>query len=508
MQRLYDPASVSAPCYSLIGDQRVSDGGGSVPVRRPSDGYLHADLPEADAAVVDRAVKTARAAASPWAAMKPRQRGRLMRHWADLIDAHRDEIATFEALVSSRPWDEARTIDVATASEYLRFYAEWCDKLEGSVTSSGEDAVSMVMREPYGVVAVITPWNFPLILASWKIAPAIAAGNAVVLKPSELTPFSMVRLAELALEAGIPPGVINVVQGRGSVVGPLLTCHPDVDYVTFTGSTAVGGRIMADVGRTGLRPVSLELGGKSPVLVFADAADLDVVADHVTWGITRNAGQLCYAGSRLVVERRIADDLVARIAERMGRLQRGPTWQAGVEMPPVISPTQAARIDNLVRQTCSEGAHCAAGGELIEDGGGLYYAPTILTNVTETMTGYREEIFGPVLAVQTFESEAEGLARAGHPVYGLTASIFTSDVSRALRGAKALKAGSVWVNRWGRTADMMTSPFGGYGGSGFGKEAGRQGIENFTRQKSVWIDIGTETVLGHQVAPDGERLRA
>lgn len=430
-----------------------------------------------------------------------------MRAWADLIDAHRDELATLEALVSSRPWDEARTIDVATAAEYLRFYAEWCDKLEGSVTASGDDAVSLVLREAYGVVTVITPWNFPLILSTWKIAPAIAAGNTVVLKPSELTPFSMVRLAELALEAGIPPGVVNIVQGSGAVVGPLLTCHPGVDYVTFTGSTAVGGRIMADVGRTGLKPVSLELGGKSPVLVFADAADMDTVADHVTWGITRNAGQLCYAGSRLVVDARIADDLVARVALRMEKLRRGPTWASGVEMPPVISQAQAMRIDRIVQQTLNEGAGCALGGQVMEEGGGLYYTPTILTDVTPDMIGFREEIFGPVLTVQTFDTEAEGIAAAGHPVYGLTASIFTSDLNRALRVAKVLKAGNVWVNRWGRTADMMTSPFGGYGGSGFGKEAGRQGIENFTRQKALWIDIGLETVMGHQVGPDGARLR-
>ncbi len=504
---LFRPDAVRAPAHHWIGGEAVAGGAAPLAVLRPSDGRIHATLAEADAAMVDRAVAAARAAAGPWAAMKPRQRGRLMRTWADLIEDHRDEIARLEAVVSSRPVDEAATIDLATAAEYLRFYAEWCDKLEGSVTASGEDAVSLVLREPYGLVAVITPWNFPLILSTWKIAPAIAAGNTVVLKPSELTPFSMVRLAELAVEAGIPPGVVNVVHGTGAVVGPLLTCHPGVAYVTFTGSTAVGGRIMADVGRTGLKPVALELGGKSPVLVFDDAEDLDSVADHVTWGITRNAGQLCYAGSRLVVQEGVAAALVDRIAARMQRLHRGPTWEEGVEMPPIISRPQAERIDRLVRQTCAEGATCHLGGGMVEEGGGIWYHPTILTGVTEAMAGYREEIFGPVLAVQTFTAEAEGIARAQHPVYGLTASVFTGNGTRALRVARALRAGTVWVNRWGRTAEMMTSPFGGYGGSGFGKEAGRQGIENFTRQKAVWIDIGAETVLGHQVAPDGSRLR-
>lgn len=506
-QRLFDADQVRAPAHHWIGGTAVSGAGAALEVARPSDGRVHAGLPQADAGIVDRAVGAAQAAGTAWAAMKPRQRGRLMRAWADLIEAHRQDIARLEAVVSSRPVEEAATIDLATAAEYLRYYAEWCDKLEGSVTASGPDAVSLVLREPHGVVAIITPWNFPLILSTWKIAPAIAAGNTVVLKPSELTPFSMVRLAELAVEAGIPPGVVNVIHGAGAAVGPLLTCHPGVAYVTFTGSTAVGGRIMADIGRSGLKPVALELGGKSPVLVFDDAEDLDVVADHVTWGITRNAGQLCYAGSRLVVQQGVAGPLIARIAARMERLQRGPTWDAGTELPPIISRPQAERIDRLVRQTCAEGAACHLGGAMIEEGGGIWYQPTILTGVTGAMTGFREEIFGPVLTVQSFATEAEGIAAAQHPDYGLTASVFTASGTRALRAARALRAGTVWVNRWGRTADMMSSPFGGYGGSGFGKEAGRQGIEALTRQKAVWIDIGTETVLGHQVAPDGSRLR-
>lgn len=507
MTQLYDPATISAPAYHVIGAGRITAGAATIDVRRPSDGARHGEIPEAGKGEVDLAVDAAQAGFAAWSRFKPRQRGRLMRRWADLIDANAQEISRLESVVSSRPQTESLTIDVATASEYLRFYAEYCDKLEGLVTASGDDAVSLVLREPYGVVAIITPWNFPIILSTWKIAPAIAAGNAIILKPSELTPYSMVRIAELALEAGIPPGVVNVLQGRGAAVGPLLTCHPGVSYVTFTGSTAVGGSIMADLGRTGLKPVSLELGGKSPVLVFADAADLDTVADHVTWGITRNAGQLCYAGSRLVVERSIHDDLIGRIIERMGRLAIGRTWDDRTEMPPIISDAQAGRIDRIVQATIAEGATCLTGGEASVVDGGTYYTPTILSGISETMTGFREEIFGPVLAVQTFQDEAEGIRLSQHPTYGLTASIFTENGNRALRAARAVKAGNVWINRWGRTADMMTSPFGGYGASGFGKEAGRAGIENFTRQKSVWIDIGEEVVLGHQVGPDGTKLR-
>ena len=494
---LYDPASVLVPRGHLIGDRLLDDGLDGLAVRRPSDGRVHGDLPIADEALVDRAVAAASTAHPVWRGLKPGERGRLMRRWADLVDAHRDELARIESVVSSRPMAECLAVDVPTASEYLRFYGEWCDKIEGAVTASGEAAVSLVLREPYGVVAIITPWNFPLILSTWKIAPAIAAGNCVVLKPSELTPYSMTRLAELALQAGLPPGVVNVVHGEGAVVGRSLTTHPRVAYVSFTGSTAVGGRIMADVGLTGLKPVSLELGGKSPQLVFGDCHDLDTVADHVTWGITRNAGQLCYAGSRLVVQREVADDLTARIAARMGRLRPGPTWRNDSTLSPIISRRQADRMADIVERTVQEGAVLLAGGKRIAGGGGDYFEPTILTGLTEGMTGHAEEVFGPVLGVQAFDTDEEGVAMAQHPVYGLTASVFSRDGAKALRAAKAIGAGTVWINRWGRTAEMMTSPFGGYGRSSFGKESGRPGIENFTRQKAVWIDLADGAELAH-----------
>ena len=397
--------------------------------------------------------------------------------------------------MSSRPYAEALATDIPAVAEWLRFYGEYTDKLEGSVTASGDDRLSLVLREPYGVVGVITPWNFPLFLATWKLAPAIAAGNAVVVKASELTPWSVHALAALAGEAGLPEGVINVVHGTGPRTGKALVQHAGVAYVTFTGSTATGARIMADAASAGIKPVALELGGKSATLVHADCGDLDDVADHVTWGITRNAGQLCYAGSRLVVDERVADDLLDRIATRMRALRPGPTWSGDTTLPPVISGKQWSRIDELVRQTVGEGARLHCGGEPARVDGGCYYPGTVLDGVQPGMTGHLQEIFGPVLCVQRFDDPAQALDLANHPLYGLSAAVFTRDVGRALEAARGLKAGTVWVNRWGRTPEMMTSPFGGYGQSGFGKESGRAGIENFLRSKAVWVDFARQAEL-------------
>jgi aldehyde dehydrogenase (NAD+) len=502
MPNLYEPADVAAPAGHYIAGDHVIDGALGLDVLRPSDGRVHATAPVADAAVVDRAVAASRAAQPGWARLKPRDRGRILQRFAALVEAHAEELARLESVVSSRVQPEAVAIDVATAAEYLRFYGEYCDKLEGVVTATGDEALSLVLREPIGVVGIITPWNFPMILSTWKAAPALAAGNGVVLKPSELTPFSMVRMAELAVEAGVPAGLFNVVLGDGPTTGLALTTHPDVGSVSFTGSSAVGGRIMGDVGRTGLKPLSLELGGKGPQLVFDDCGDLDTVADHIAWGITRNAGQLCYAGSRLIVAESIADDLAARVVARMQALTPGATWEAGATLPPIISRRQADRIARLVDDSVSQGARPLVGGHRFERGGGAYFEPTLLTDVRPGMPAFEEEVFGPVLTLETFRDEAEGVARSQHPRYGLSASVFTADNRRALKAARAIKAGTVWVNRWGRTAEMMTSPFGGFGQSGFGKEAGRLGIEGFTRQKAVWLELADVPDLAHRAGLD------
>ncbi|TFY96606.1 aldehyde dehydrogenase family protein [Ramlibacter humi] len=497
MDRLthFDPAEVAVPSGHWVGGRELDDGVAALDVTRPSDGTVHARVMEAGAGVVRAAVASALAGQQAWAKLRPRERAQRMRRWADLVDRDRDRLARLEAVVSSRCFHEARGADVPAVAEWLRFYAEYADKLEGQVTASGDDRLSLVLREPYGVVGVITPWNFPLFLATWKLAPAIAAGNAVVVKASELTPWSVQALAQLATEAGLPDGVINVVHGTGPVTGQALVKDPDVAYVTFTGSTATGARIMADAAAANIKPVALELGGKSATVVHADCGELDLVADHVTWSITRNAGQLCYAGSRLVVDERVADDLLARIASRMRELVAGPTWSPGTSMPPIISERQWRRIDELVRRTVDEGASLVCGGQPSRQQAGCYYPGTILDRVQPGMTGHREEIFGPVLAVQRFGAPEDALKLANHPVYGLSAAVFTRDVNTALHAARGLKAGTVWVNRWGRTPEMMTSPFGGYGQSGFGKESGRAGIENFLRSKSVWIDLADKAEM-------------
>jgi aldehyde dehydrogenase (NAD+) len=326
-------------------------------------------------------------------------------------------------------------------------------------------------------------------MASWKIAPALAAGNAVVLKPSEMTPFSVLRLAELAIEAGIPPGIFNVVQGDGRVTGDALVRHPKIAKVTFTGSSQTGAAIMTACAQTGTKPVTLELGGKSPQVVFADAPDLDLVARRIAGAIAGNAGQVCVAGSRLIVERSAAPRLIDGIASAFAALKPGHTWAAGTTLPPIISAKQAQRIEGIVARSVGQGAQIAAGGTRLPVAGeGAFYAPTILTNVTADSEAVREEVFGPVLTVQTFDDEDEALALASHEKYGLASGVHTADLSRALRAMRSIEAGTVWINRYGRTSDFVI-PTGGYKQSGLGKDLGRQAFEANLRFKSVLIDL-------------------
>ena len=485
----FDPADVTVDNGHFIDGRLLNDDQTSIGVTRPSDRQIHAELPLASASVVNNAVTAADAAFSNWRRMAPRDRARLMWQWAALAEKETESIAQLESLVSSRLYTETLSVDVPAAINWIRFYAEYADKLEGTVTSSTEQGLGLVVKEPYGVVAAIAPWNFPLVLAIWKIAPAIAAGNCVVVKPSELTPYSITRMAQLAVDAGIPPGVINVVHGLGPEAGAALVKHPKVSYVTFTGSTATGARLMADAALNGLKPVSLELGGKGPQLVLDDADDLNTVADHIAWGITRNAGQLCYAGSRLVIHRSLEAQMIEMLRDRLGKLTPGPTWGPQTSLAPIISPAQQTRIDALVAKTVDEGAECVLGGKAIDGPqSALFFEPTILRALDTDMSGYKEEVFGPVLGVQVFDDLEEGLDLANHPTYGLTASVYTSNINRALMAAKSIQAGTIWINTWGRKPDNMTLPFGGMNQSGFGREAGKDGIEKFLRGKAVWID--------------------
>ncbi|MEI2385492.1 aldehyde dehydrogenase family protein [Breoghania sp. JC706] len=487
MTLAFNPSSLSVPACHHIGGQFV-EGAEEIPVTAPSSGGDLQPIPRADAAMVDRAVQSARAAlkSSGWAQAAPRERLRALCRWADLIEQEAVRLAQLEAVCSSRPVAQAKAGDIAISAEQIRFFAEFADKEGGDLVPVAGDQFGYIASEPYGVIGAITPWNFPVSMAAWKLGPALAAGNAVVLKPSEMTPYSTLHLAELAVRAGLPAGLVNVVLGDGPVTGSAITGHPDIAKISFTGSTRAGGQIMENIARTGIKPMTLELGGKSPVVVFADA-DLDLAADCIDRGITANAGQVCVAGSRLIVAREIAEDLAARLIERFARHQPRATWEEDAGFSPIISENQLARIDGIVRAATQEGAEILCGGERF-DRPGSFYRPTLIAGADAENPAIREEIFGPVATFQTFETEEEAMALANHPTYGLCSGLFTRDLSRALRLAKAFEAGTVWVNRYGRSRDHIL-PTGGWKSSGLGKDLGREAYNANRRAKSVLIDL-------------------
>ncbi|WP_105385023.1 aldehyde dehydrogenase family protein [Neorhizobium alkalisoli] len=483
----FDPNSLSLPIGHLVGDRLIA-AEGAIPMRRPSDGKAYADCPIADADLVDHAVQTAKTAlkTSNWGGVHPRERLNVLHRWADIIEQEASALAKLEALSSTRPVGQLVEGDIAISAEQIRFFAEFADKEGSDLVPTDDGNLGMIMTEPYGVVGAITPWNFPISMAAWKLGPALAAGNAVVLKPSEMTPFSTVYLAELALRAGMPAGLINVVLGDGPVTGTAITGHPDIAKVSFTGSTQAGSAIMENIARTGVKPMTLELGGKSPQLVFADA-DLDQAAATITAGITSNAGQACVAGSRLIVEESAAAALVEAIVTRMKTVVPRPTWDATAQFSPIISEKQRQRIHSIVSAAISAGAECLAGGAHM-DAPGYFYAPTLIAGIDQNSPSLTEEIFGPVLTLQTFRDEDEALSLADHPTYGLAAGLFTRDLSRAIRLTRRLQAGTIWVNRYGRSRDHIL-PTGGYKQSGIGKDLGREAFHANRKSKSVLIRL-------------------
>lgn len=487
----FDPAAVTVPSGHFIGGRLVPGDSPGIEVRRPSDGLVYADIPEAGEAGVDAAVRNADIAQreSGWSDCPPRERGAVLLRWADLIMEHRLELAQLEALGSTRCIADAYGGEVPFTAEAIRFFAECADKYSGDVLPTRSSSLGLLMPEPYGVVGAIAPWNFPLSMASWKCGPALAAGNAIVLKPSELTPFSTIRLAELALHAGVPAGIFNVVQGSGQTTGAALVRHATVRKVSFTGSTQTGKSVMTDAAHHGMKPVTLELGGKSPQLVFDDAGEVDTLALRITRGFMSNAGQACVAGTRLIVQRGISEALIAAIVGQTHLAVPGLTWKAHSRFAPLISQRQAEKVDVAVNRAVSAGAEALCGGGFFDGfGGGFFYKPTVLTGVQPGMAALEEEVFGPVLTVQVFDDEEEGIALAKHSVYGLAAGVHTMDIGKAMRATRRIAAGTVWINRYGRTTDFIV-PTGGFNGSGIGKDLGRQAFESNLRHKSVLLDF-------------------
>tara|TARA_R110002020_G_scaffold67179_5_gene176332 strand:- start:7740 stop:9203 length:1464 start_codon:yes stop_codon:yes gene_type:complete len=487
MSFAYDPSGLTLPAAHFIAGEYIT-GPAAIRVLSPSTGKILGDIPCADADVVDHAVRAARTAlaSSNWGGMQPRDRTRALCAWADLMEAEAKTLAAFEAVCSSRPFADVLKGDIVVTAEQIRFFAELADKECGALAPVSDGHFGYIADEPYGVIGAITPWNFPISMAGWKLGPALAAGNAVVLKPSEMTPYSTLFMAELAVRAGIPAGIFNVVLGDGPTTGNAITGHVGIDKVSFTGSTRAGGAIMENIARTGIKPMTLELGGKSPMVVFADA-DLDLAADCLDRGIMSNAGQACVSGSRMIVAHEVADALAAKLKERFAHYRPANTFASEPGFSPIISEVQLGRIDSIVQASAGQGAQMLCGGERF-DHEGSFYQPTLIAGVDDTSPAVREEIFGPVATFQTFHSEDEAMALAGHATYGLCAGLFTRDLSRAMRLTRKLEAGTVWVNRYGRSRDHIL-PTTGWKSSGLGHDLGREAYHANRRKKSVLIDL-------------------
>ncbi|MEO6518626.1 MAG: aldehyde dehydrogenase [Pseudoxanthomonas sp.] len=456
----------------------------------PIDGRVLGQVAACAAEDIERAVIASRRSfdAGAWSEARPAHRKKVLLKFAGLIEQYADELAVLESLDMGKPVGDARAVDVAASIRCMAWTGEALDKVYGEVAPTGPGELGLVTREPLGVVGAIVPWNFPLLMASWKLAPALAMGNSVILKPSEKSPLSAIRLAAIAMEAGIPAGVFNVVPGHGKEAGEPLALHMDVDGLVFTGSTAVGKQLLQCAGRSNLKRAYMECGGKSPNLVFADAPDLDKAAEAAASGIFYNQGEVCTAASRLLVERSIKDEFLARVLEAGRRMQPQHPFEPGAPMGAMVDETQTSRVLDYIEKGVAEGAKLVLGGKRADTvAGGCYLEPTVFDEVSHEHTIAREEIFGPVLSVIAFDTEAQALRMANDSEYGLAAGVWTKDISRAHRVARKLRAGSVWVNYW--DGGDMSAPFGGYKQSGNGRDKSLHAFDKYTEMKATWINL-------------------
>lgn len=476
-----------SPKKLLIGGKFVAAKSGKVfESINPANEEVLALVAEGDAADIDEAVKAARGAFEQgrWPSMRPAERARYLFKVADLIEAHSEELAELETLDNGKPIWESRVVDVPFAAETFRYYAGWVTKIYGETNPSDPSMFNFTLHEPVGVCGQIIPWNFPLLMASWKLAPALACGNTVILKPAEQTPLTALRLGELILEAGLPDGVVNVIPGFGPTAGGAIAAHPGIDKVAFTGSTEVGKEILkASAGN--LKRISLELGGKSPNIIFPDT-DMKRAVGSAMMGVFMTQGQVCCAGTRIFVEQGIYEQFAEALSQGAQKMTLGNPLDPKTKMGPVVSREQYDRVMGYVKIGKDEGAKVAAGGEAA-GGKGYFIKPTVFTGVCNEMRIAREEIFGPVAATIPFKDEDDAVLQGNDTTYGLAAAVWTRDVSRAVRVARRLKAGTVWVNTYG-VLDPI-SPFGGYKQSGFGRELGRYALELYTQVKSVFVAL-------------------
>jgi aldehyde dehydrogenase (NAD+) len=484
----HDSATLEHKKLFIANEWRDAASGETMDVVNPATEEVIATVAAAGGPDVDAAVEAARAALSgPWGRMSARERGRLVSRLADRLMEKADAIARLETLHNGKPIFESRQIEIPSAAECLEYYAGWADKVMGETIPVKGNYLTYTLREPVGVVAAIVPWNFPLLLAAWKVGPALATGNTVILKPAAETPLTALALGEIAAEVGLPPGVLNVLTAPGAAVGQALVAHAGIDKVAFTGGTATGKAIMRSAADT-LKKVTLELGGKSPNIVLADA-DIDAALRGATVGIFYGKGEVCAAGSRLLVAREIKDQFVDKLAARTKKMVAGDPLDPKTRYGAPVSRKQLDNVSRYVEVAKQEGASLVAGGQRIDigTGKGFFFAPTVFDQVTPEMTIAREEIFGPVLATIEFTDVDEAIARANDSDYGLAAAVWTRDIKKAHYVARKLQAGTVWINTY--NVYDTAAPFGGYKASGFGREMSAYALEHYTQIKTVWVDL-------------------